>query len=158
VSSDLEPLYISDPTRSIFTLSVVFGSILLGTGIAEAYFALVFSAVDLPLTSGFLVVGCALYAFAFYGYWAGRRVEFYEDFARMFKKRKKQGIDVRYSDLKFTWQAVNGRTVCWLTIKDNIIALNNLKKRGNSWMVMNVNGKNRNAPLYMWLQSKNEAA
>ena len=82
------------------------------------------------------------------------RVEFYDSFVRLFPAWQKRGIDVKYSDLKVTWRAEGAFTVGILALKDDFVGDSGRQKRQKTWRVTDLNGKNMDKPLFIWLQSK----
>ena len=82
------------------------------------------------------------------------RAEFYDSFVRLYPRWQKEGVDVKYSDLNVKWAAQGGFTVCILSIKDNVIGEGNGKRKRQTWRLVDINGKNTDKTLFMWLQSK----
>ena len=98
---------------------------------------------------------CIILAVTFYVYWTGRRIEFYDDFVRLFPRMKKVGVDMKYSEFKITWKLDRrGYTRCIMTIIDEIGESINGHQLQRSWIVYNINGKKTNVPLYTWLKMK----
>jgi hypothetical protein len=158
-NSDSKPLYVIDTRKGVMIALGFCGSFLLVIVIVSSilippFWHDLFGLIVIILS---LILAFWLLALAVRYYESGKRMEFYDDFVRLFYGRKKEWIDVKYSELILTWKVDRrGFTRGTLTVIDEKYS-NCGKQILRPWQLFDVKGKNIEVSLFTWLQSKTKS-